>query len=223
MPYEIPPICSKKIPSGAGRLSMAEFYVHAGRALQDILARRGSIKAVTAHHTEHKNDARAAGNAKRVLALVVNTLSFRPTLQAILHKVDVAAREPKWFGTSSPLNRSKGAAQPPAPTLASCILLVLTHDLLFAPRGIQAAKAWPPRERLERHKSQLHAELVRVQLRMGKSRPEELRSGAEERRIAARIPRWCRVNTLRTTIDEALTELAALGWQLGAGDTIHDE
>lgn len=199
---------------------MAEFYVQAGRALQDILARRGSIKAITAQFGESKGDVRAAGNAKRILALVINALSFRTTLQTILHKVDVAAREPKWFGPSSPLNRNKGAAPPPAPTLASCILLVLTYDLLFTSRGIQAAKAWPPKERLERHKSQLHAELVRVQLRMGKSHPEELRSGAEERRIAARIPRWCRVNTLRASPEDVLARLTEQGWTLGEGDTI---
>ncbi|WFC93886.1 25S rRNA (cytosine(2278)-C(5))-methyltransferase [Malassezia brasiliensis] len=202
---------------------MADFYVQAGRALQDILARRGSIKAVTAKVGEGKDNARAAGNAKRILALVVNTLSFRSTLQTILTKVDVAAREPKWFGPGSPLNRTKGALQPPAPTLASCILLVLMHDLLFTSRGIQAAKAWPPRERLERHRSQLHAELVRIQLRMGKSHPEELRSGAEERRIAARIPRWCRVNTLRATPDMVVQQLTEQGWTLEETETISKE
>lgn len=202
---------------------MADFYVQAGRALQDILARRGSIKAITAKVGEGKDDARAAGNAKRILALVVNTLSFRTTLQIILAKVDIAAREPKWFGPASPLNRTKGALPPPAPTLASCILLVLVHDLLFASRGIQAAKAWPPRERLERHRSQLHAELVRIQLRMGKSHPEELRSGAEERRIAARIPRWCRVNTLRATPVDVIQALTEQGWTLEETDTIEKE
>ena len=81
---------------------MADFYVQAGRALQDILARRGSIKAITAKVGEGKDDARAAGNAKRILALVVNTLSFRTTLQIILAKVDIAAREPKWFEPAEP-------------------------------------------------------------------------------------------------------------------------
>lgn len=201
---------------------MAEFYVRAGRALQDILAKRGSIKAITAQADDRKEDARAAGNTKRILALVVNTLSFRATLQPILTKVDVVGRE-KWFGSASPLNRTKGALPPPAPTLASCILLVLTHDLLFASRGIQAAKAWPPRVALEKYKSQLHAELVRVQLRMGKSRPEELRSGAEERRVAGRIPRWCRVNTLKTSADDAIAQLEEQGWSLLEGDTIDKE
>ncbi|WFC98291.1 25S rRNA (cytosine(2278)-C(5))-methyltransferase [Malassezia yamatoensis] len=191
---------------------MAEFYVKAGRALQDILARRGSIKAITAQFGDDKGSARAQGNAKRILALVVNTLSFRSTLQAVLRKVDIATLEPKWFGTASPLNRIKGALPAPAPTLASCILLVLTHDLLFVTRGIQAAKAWPPRERLERHKARLHAEIVRIQLRMGKKNFEELRSGAEERQIAARIPRWCRVNTLRANTEEVIRSLTQLGW-----------
>ena len=197
---------------------MADFYVRAGRALQDILAHRGSVKAVSA-----QNDVRGPNDAKRVMALVVNALSFRDALQQVLSRVDVAAREPKWFGSKSPLNRAHGSEAAGGPPLAECVLLLLVHDLLLAQRGIQAAKAWPPRVCVERHKSQLRAELVRVQLRHGKSRAEDLRSGERERRIAARIPRWCRVNTLKISLDDALQALQELGWELHNGPTVSSE
>jgi hypothetical protein len=205
---------------------MADFYVRAARALQDVLAHRGSIKGISA-------GSGTVNDAKRVMALVVNTLSFREALQHALEQVDLARREPKWFGSASLLHRERGptkkdtrkelaADETRAPSLAECVALVLAHDLLLA-RGIQAARAWPPRERMERYKSQLHAALVRLQIRRGKTSVEELRAGAAERRIAARIPRWVRINTVQTDEASTLAQLAALGWCLVDGDVITDE
>lgn len=185
---------------------MAEFYLRAAHALQDILAHRGSIKAIAAQ-TAAGADARAHGNARRVLALVVNALAYREALTHVLETVGIAHKEAKWFGPKSPLNRGSAGA----PAISQCVLLLLTHDLLFERRGIQAARAWPPRERLERHKSQLHAELVRLQLRRRCTKAEDLRAGAAERALAERIPRWVRVNTLRMSAAAAEAAFAALG------------
>lgn len=190
---------------------MAEFYLRAAHALQDILAHRGSIKAIAAQ-TAAGGDARAHGNARRVLALVVNALAYREALTHVLDAVGIAHKEAKWFGPKSPLNRGGGGGRAAgAPPTSQCVLLLLTHDLLFERRGIQAARAWPPRERLERHKSQLHAELVRLQLRRRCTRAEDLRAGAAERALAERIPRWVRVNTLRMSAEAAEAAFAALG------------
>ncbi|WFD31520.1 25S rRNA (cytosine(2278)-C(5))-methyltransferase [Malassezia sp. CBS 17886] len=214
---------------------MADFYLRSARALHDITAQRSSIKAATAHTDRTAGGKSDAGDAKRMLALVVNTLSFREALQTVLDKVAVATHEQRWFGSASRLNKeaavgtgrrgtdARAADAPVALTLAECLLLVLTHDLLFATRGIQAARAWPPRERLEKYRSQLHAELVRLQLRRGKARPEDLRSGAAERRIAARIPRWCRVNTLKVSVEESVAQLRRLGWELTESDALTSE
>ena len=192
---------------------MADFYVRTARTMQDVLTHRGSVKAMSAGHGDKKD-------AKRIMALVVNTLSYRAALQHILKQVDLVKKEPKWFGSASPLNRTQGALPQPAPSMSDCVMLVMLHDLLFTSRGIQAAKAWPPRERMEKYKSQLHAELVRLQIRQGKKSVEELRSGAAERRVAARIPRWCRINTLQVTEQDALQQLQAAGFTRTESDTL---
>lgn len=186
---------------------MADFYVRAARTMQDVLAHRGSIKAISAGNGD-------LNHAKRIMALVVNTLSYRTVLLHILKQVDMAKKEPKWFGGASPLNRKASDASSSAPGMADCVMLVLLHDLLFTSRGIQAAKAWPPRVCMEKYKSQLHAELVRLQIRQGKKSAEELRSGAAERRLAARIPRWCRINTLKIREIDAIQQLETAGFEL---------
>ncbi|KOS16440.1 s-adenosyl-l-methionine-dependent methyltransferase [Malassezia pachydermatis] len=157
------------------------------------------------------------------MALVVNTLSYKETLQQVLASVDIAKREPKWFGPGASLNRTADKTRASGPLLSECLLLVLVHDLLFASRGIQAAKAWPPKERLEKYKSQLHAELVRLQIRRKKKSVEELRSGEAERKIAGRIPRWCRVNTLKVSQAEAINQLQKAGFTLVDTETLDQE
>lgn len=192
---------------------MADFYLRSARALQDILARRGSIKAISTYgdvRTARNEKAHALGDARRVMALVVNTLSFREAILHVLGLVDLRRREAKWFGNGSPLNRGNTDE----PSLSECVLLLLVHDLLFEKRGIQAARAWQPRERVERYKTQLHAALVRVQLNNKCTRVEDLRAGAAERALAERIPRWVRVNTLRIGEEEARAAFAVLGFTL---------
>lgn len=193
---------------------MADFYTRAALAMQEVLSRRGSIKGITSKN-ENVND------AKRVMALVVNTLSFKEALQHVLDQVEISKKEAKWFGKQAPINRSQGASSSIA--ASDCLLMVLAHDLLLTPRGIQAAKAWPPKERIEKYKSQLHATLVRLQIRRGKTSLEGLRSGEKERKIASRIPRWCRVNTLKMSEVDVVQQLAKEGFTLTENDILDAE
>lgn len=179
--------------------------MRAARALQDILAHRDSIKGAT---SERAN----INDAKRLMALIVHTLAYREALQHVLNEIDLVKKEPKWFGSKSSINRTEGSL--PYPPLTQCLLLLLAHDLLLAQRGIQAAKAWPPRVSIEKYKSQLHASLVKLQIRRGKRSVEELRSGEAGRKIASRIPRWCRINTLHNDEQTVLGQLKSVGFQL---------
>lgn len=147
-----------------------------------------------------------------MMALVVHTLAYREALQHVLAEIDLPKKEPKCFGPNSSINRAEGSLL--QPHLTQCLLLLLSHDLLLAPRGIQAAKTWPPRVSIEKYKSQLHASLVKLQIRRGKRSVEELRSGEAGRKIAARIPRWCRVNTFRNDERAVLHQLKLAGFQL---------
>ncbi|KAL9119488.1 MAG: hypothetical protein Q9187_003959 [Circinaria calcarea] len=109
-----------------------------------------------------------------------------------------------------------------SPTLA----LLLVYDLLLAKKGIAAPAAHPLRVAVERHKARIHAEFTKSRLRRGFSSVEELRqhvnrwadgdgdlkssrggvpASAPEGSIDKwPHPRWVRINTLKTSLDEQL-------------------
>lgn len=64
---------------------------------------------------------------------------------------------------------------PPRIPSSNSLLLVLLHDLLFSTkRRIGASDKWVPKEAVLRHQARLRAELVRIQIKEGKSRKEDL-------------------------------------------------
>lgn len=74
-------------------------------------------------------------------------------------------------------------------------------------RGIQAPAQHPLRLAITRHKARINAEFAKVRVRLGCATIEALRShvthgDAEER--ASKLPRWIRVNTLKTSLEDAL-------------------
>lgn len=57
----------------------------------------------------------------------------------------------------------------------------MLHDLLFSTkRRIEASDKWPPKEAVLRHQTRLRSELVRIQLKEGKSRVGDLGKSAGE-------------------------------------------
>ncbi|KAF6767198.1 Bacterial Fmu (Sun)/eukaryotic nucleolar NOL1/Nop2p [Kalmanozyma brasiliensis GHG001] len=191
---------------------MADFYIRSARSLDRVLRDECSVKAAASPHPD----------AGRILALLVNSLAFRSALLHALGESRVLTLEERVF-TLAPPPTAKGKAKPnpkatsskkPPPKSKSdqpskeALLLVLTHDLLFQSRGIQAAKTWPPKVTLERYKSALHASLVKQQIRQGKARISDLRSGALYHEMTARMPRWVRINSLRATREEVFDWLS---------------
>ncbi|SPO30471.1 uncharacterized protein UTRI_06401 [Ustilago trichophora] len=192
---------------------MADFYIRAAASLDRVLRDECSVKAAAAPHPD----------AGRVLAILINSLAYRSALTIALEDSKVFKLEEKVFtltptppsakskskapfkeDAKNPNKTSKPAAGKGDKTYPSkeAFLLVLCHDLLFQSRGIQAAKTWPPKVTLERYKPSLHSALVKLQIRQGKSRIQDLRSGALYQEMTARIPRWIRINPLRATRQE---------------------
>ena len=103
------------------------------------------------------------------------------------------------------------------------------HDLLLAKHGIATPTTHPLRVAVTRLKARLHAELTKARLRRGFAFIEDLRQHVNRSASsvgdlrenaltstvgvpggASRIwshPRWVRINTLRTHLDEALTTI----------------
>jgi putative methyltransferase len=84
------------------------------------------------------------------------------------------------------------------------------HDLLLAKRGIAIPVTHGLRSSIERHKARLTAEFTKSRIRRKLSSVEALKAhveaGLEETTDNSQIlhPRWVRVNTLKTTLEEQL-------------------
>uniref|UniRef100_A0A8B9E0K4 NOP2/Sun RNA methyltransferase 5 n=1 Tax=Anser cygnoides TaxID=8845 RepID=A0A8B9E0K4_ANSCY len=79
---------------------------------------------------------------------------------------------------------------------------VLVYDLLFG-KGLKCGGRW--KALLRRHRARLEAELARLKVRRGVSRNEELLAAAPGAGPGApRVPRYVRVNTLKTRVDDVV-------------------
>lgn len=88
--------------------------------------------------------------------------------------------------------------------------LLLVHDLLLAKRGIALPATHGLRASIERHKGRLQAELTKARLRRKLSTVEALKAYVETGQenstdtSEAPYPRWIRINTLKTTLEDQL-------------------
>jgi 25S rRNA (cytosine2278-C5)-methyltransferase len=84
--------------------------------------------------------------------------------------------------------------------------LFLVHDFLFSKSGIAAPFTHPLRQAVERHKARLQSELTRARLRRKCATAAALKTQLlSERPARSRAqPRWVRINTLRTSLQDQL-------------------
>ncbi|CAK9785657.1 S-adenosyl-L-methionine-dependent methyltransferase [Cutaneotrichosporon oleaginosum] len=149
------------------------FYRAAASALDHLDKHQGSVKGSLAAAKIKVEPA----EAKRILALVIETLKYRDVLLELLEMVPLLKLEKETF-------RIRGT-----PTGRN-LILVLLHDLLFSTRArIEASDKWPPKGAIVRHQARLKAELVRIQLRAGVSSVRDLGRTASSD-VQARYVRW---------------------------------
>ncbi|KAF2203456.1 S-adenosyl-L-methionine-dependent methyltransferase [Delitschia confertaspora ATCC 74209] len=97
--------------------------------------------------------------------------------------------------------------------LTPLLALLLTHDLLLSKSGVAANSNHVLKLSINRHKARLSAEFTKARIRGGFSSVEAFREAinegnygesdnSSERTLAH--PRWIRVNTLKTTLEEQL-------------------
>ena len=129
----------------------------------------------------------------QLYALVSETSKWSPILKEVVERSSLLMHERKL-----------------SPELA----LLLVHDLLLTRKGIAAPASHSLRASTERHKARLQAEFTKARLRRGCASIEALKAQVEssatklgeDEKIAARWahPRWVRVNSLKTTLDDQL-------------------
>ncbi|KAK0113184.1 hypothetical protein ONS95_014883 [Cadophora gregata] len=94
--------------------------------------------------------------------------------------------------------------------LTPILSILLVHDLLLAKRGIALPATHGLRTSVERHKGRLHAEFVKARVRRKVSSVEAFKAFVEgglengSDTSDAPYPRWVRINTLKTSLEEQL-------------------
>ncbi|KAM3513898.1 hypothetical protein MY11210_002435 [Beauveria gryllotalpidicola] len=91
--------------------------------------------------------------------------------------------------------------------LTPILALLLAHDLLLAKGGVALPKTHGLRITIEKHKARLTSELTRARLRRKAPTMEALKQQIDRAAAGeeAQSPRWVRINTIKTTVEEQLS------------------
>ncbi|NWT03045.1 NSUN5 methyltransferase, partial [Mionectes macconnelli] len=119
-------------------------------------------------------------HVRQLYALVSETLRYAPVLEKLLDGAALLQAEKKL-----------------SPQLAK----VLVYDLLFG-KGLKCGGRWKALAR--RHRARLEAELARLKVRHKVSRNEDLLAPEQASAVASQVPRYVRVNTLKTCVDDVI-------------------
>ncbi|XP_029974357.1 28S rRNA (cytosine-C(5))-methyltransferase [Salarias fasciatus] len=118
-------------------------------------------------------------NIKQLFALVCETQKFSPVLQEIIEATKL-------------LKHTKLKLQ---------LAKVLVYDLLMG-QGLKCGGSW--KALMMKHRSRLQAELARRKVKLGVSRNEDLLPAGVQQTPGDRLPRYVRVNTLKTTVEDVV-------------------
>ncbi|XP_072514449.1 28S rRNA (cytosine-C(5))-methyltransferase [Salminus brasiliensis] len=137
-------------------------------------------------------------NIKQLFALVCETQKYSSVLQEIIESTKLLKE------TKLRFNLAK----------------VLVYDLLFG-RGLKCGGAW--KAMMVKHRSRLQAALARMKVKQKVSRNEDLLPPSVQDANARGIPRYVRVNTLKTTMEDVIDYLKREGYTYqGTASRIED-
>ncbi|KAK7225833.1 hypothetical protein V2G26_013836 [Clonostachys chloroleuca] len=121
----------------------------------------------------------------QLYALVLETCKWSVVLKDVIERAELLKLERK---------------------LTPALSLLLTHDLLLAKGGIALPQSHGLRQSVERHKGRLTSELTLARLRRKSASAEQLREQVERASAGeeANIPRWVRVNALKSSVEDQL-------------------
>ncbi|KAH7329147.1 S-adenosyl-L-methionine-dependent methyltransferase [Stachybotrys elegans] len=154
-------------------------YHEAAEFLTKSPTEGGSLKARVFRRKNLKS------SPNQLYALVIETCRWSEVLTEIIERSDLLKLERK---------------------LTPALALLLAHDLLISKGGIALPQSHGLRVSMERHKGRLTSELTLARLRrkapsMAVLKDQVLKASAGEE---SQYPRWVRVNSLRSTLEDQL-------------------
>ncbi|KAK8233522.1 S-adenosyl-L-methionine-dependent methyltransferase [Phyllosticta capitalensis] len=131
-------------------------------------------------------------NKAAIFALVTESTKWSPVLKDVVEKSGILKLEKK---------------------LTPLLAILLTHDLLLSKRGVAAHADHALKLAITRHKARLKAEFTKIRVTRGFASVdafrayinEALEQNADGETREPEHPRWVRVNTVKTTLEEQLT------------------
>ncbi|KIX07845.1 uncharacterized protein Z518_02499 [Rhinocladiella mackenziei CBS 650.93] len=159
---------------------MSLYYDAATVLTADV--REGSLKSRI-----YGNKLELKSKPPHVYALVSETAKYDHFLKEVIDNAAFLSHEPK---------------------LTPILSLLLVHDYLFSKNGIAASSSHPLRQAIERHKARVQAEFTKARLRRKCATVEDLKKNllGEYPPSHSSQPRWVRINTLKTTLEEQIAE-----------------
>ncbi|NXX59448.1 NSUN5 methyltransferase, partial [Scopus umbretta] len=164
-------------------------------------------------------------HVRQLYALVSETLRYSPVLEKLLAGAALLQAEKKLPPQLAKVRREgggpsaagPGAAGPGSPTSPQ----VLVYDLLFG-KGLKCGGRWKALAR--RHRARLEAELARLKVQQKVSRNEDLLAPAQAASPgASQVPRYVRVNTLKTCVDDVIDFFKRQGYSyLGKASSVEE-
>ncbi|XP_047467297.1 probable 28S rRNA (cytosine-C(5))-methyltransferase [Mugil cephalus] len=127
------------------------------------------------------------GNIKQLFALVCETQKFSSILEEIIESTKL-------------LKHTK---------LGMPLAKVLVYDLLMG-RGLKCGGSW--KALMMKHRSRLQAELARMKVKQKVSKNQDLLPSSMQQAAGDHLPRYARVNTLKTTVEDAVDYLKRDGF-----------
>ncbi|KAF1830443.1 hypothetical protein BDW02DRAFT_650637 [Decorospora gaudefroyi] len=154
-----------------------------------ILANSDNIGGSLKSRIYNKKDLKSTPG--QLFALIAESSKWSVVLKDVIEKCRLLAEERK---------------------LTPILALLLTHDLLLAKKGVAAPATHVLKLAITRHKARLSAELTKVRIRHGYATLDAFREAVNDGEldkedgdaVESRHPRWVRVNTLKTTLQEQL-------------------
>ncbi|XP_045913587.1 probable 28S rRNA (cytosine-C(5))-methyltransferase [Micropterus dolomieu] len=137
-------------------------------------------------------------NIKQLFALVCETQKFSSVLEEIINSTKL-------------LKHTK---------LRMHLAKVLVHDLLMG-QGLKCGGSW--KVTMMKHRPRLQAALARMKVKRKVSKNEDLLPASIQQLVGVQLPRYVRVNTLKTTVEDAVDYLKRDGFSfLGQASGLDD-